>query len=213
MRTWVYALLGLLGAVIMYAGDMLFYYTPTPVTSLEEDIFRIMSGVSDWRLHLGALCGPLATVFYIAGFYHIKRALAKTAPLSGTVIFVMLAVAIVFGAVFHAMFAPFGFVSRTDDHAVLLEQLMVTAFSMFYFYAFFMAAGLLYLMVLVLRGRTPFPKWILFFHPLVVWLWTSFFVYLPSPLLILLEGGRFNIMFALFFAASAVVLYRNRLSS
>lgn len=74
---------GLAGSLLMYAGDMLLYFTTQPIPDVDKDLLPSMGAVPLERLFIGGLMEPLAAVLYIIGFYHlflrIKKARKKTA--------------------------------------------------------------------------------------------------------------------------------------
>lgn len=71
--------IGLAGALLMFAGDMLLYYTPEdfacgPKRSAEEKInslIDVMKGMSTRRIMAGGMVGPIAAFLYCVGFDHI----------------------------------------------------------------------------------------------------------------------------------------------
>ena len=71
--------IGLAGALLMFAGDMLLYYTPEdfacdPKSSAEEKInaiIDVMKGLPARRVMAGGMIGPSAAFLYCVGFYHI----------------------------------------------------------------------------------------------------------------------------------------------
>lgn len=69
---------GLVGSLLMYAGDMLLYFTTQPLPDLEKDLLPSMGAVPLERLVAGGLAGPLAAVLYIIGFYHLFLRIKET---------------------------------------------------------------------------------------------------------------------------------------
>ena len=71
--------IGLAGALLMFAGDMLLYYTPedfsySPKSSAEEKInaiIDVMKRLPAKRVMAGGMIGPVAAFLYCVGFYHI----------------------------------------------------------------------------------------------------------------------------------------------
>ena len=71
--------IGLAGALLMFAGDMLLYYTPKdfsygPKSSTEEklnSIIDVMKSQPSKRVMTGGMIGPVAAFLYCVGFYHI----------------------------------------------------------------------------------------------------------------------------------------------
>lgn len=66
---------GLIGALLMFAGDMLLYYTPKdfssgPKSSTEERInatIDVMKGLPARRVMVGGMIGPVAVLIAVSG--------------------------------------------------------------------------------------------------------------------------------------------------
>lgn len=71
------AAVGLVGALLMFAGDMLLYYTPEDFSynkncsSAEkiQAIIDVMKNISPMRLMVGGMIGPVSAFLYCVGFY------------------------------------------------------------------------------------------------------------------------------------------------
>ena len=71
--------IGFAGALLMFAGDMLLYYTPedfsySAKSSSEEKInaiIDVMKVLPARRVMVGGMIGPVAAFLYCVGFYHI----------------------------------------------------------------------------------------------------------------------------------------------
>ena len=68
--TLVLLALGLLGSILMFAGDMLLYFTPGAydMDGTLRPYMRIMRDVPAGRVRLGGVLGPVAAFFYVLGF-------------------------------------------------------------------------------------------------------------------------------------------------
>ncbi|WP_321163009.1 DUF6796 family protein [Peptoniphilus mikwangii] len=66
-------LAGLLGAILMFLGDMTLYYDKNDYSSDDglSSIIGIMKNVSRKRLYIGGMLGPISAFLYCVGFYHI----------------------------------------------------------------------------------------------------------------------------------------------
>lgn len=59
---------GCLGATILFIGDMLFYGEWGPGNSFTTDkVSNVMANIALWRLHLGAITGPIGIGFTLLG--------------------------------------------------------------------------------------------------------------------------------------------------
>jgi hypothetical protein len=64
-------LTGLAGALLFFAGDMLFYGYFGPGASFAQGMITIVTHTSPERLYAGGLVGPLAATLCIVGFWHV----------------------------------------------------------------------------------------------------------------------------------------------
>lgn len=68
--TLVLLALGLLGSILMFAGDMLLYFTPGAydMDGTLRPYMRIMRDVPAGRVRIGGALGPVAAFLYVLGF-------------------------------------------------------------------------------------------------------------------------------------------------
>ena len=68
--TLVLLALGLLGSILMFAGDMLLYFTPGAydMDGTLKPYMRIMRDVPAGRVRVGGALGPVSAFFYVLGF-------------------------------------------------------------------------------------------------------------------------------------------------
>ena len=62
--------LGLIGSILMFAGDMLLYFTPGTydMDGTLKPYMRIMRDVPAARVRAGGALGPIAAFLYVLGF-------------------------------------------------------------------------------------------------------------------------------------------------
>lgn len=201
-------IIGITGAILMFIGDMLLYYTSAPITSFEEEIVPIMGGVSFARLTIGGLLGPLCASMYLIGYYQVYLAIKPTFKKMAMIVFTLLGVAIIFGGAFHSHFAHMGFVSHfnyTDALEVIQEYAITT-----YFVTIILnLLGYVLLTYLVLTNKTYYPKWIILCSPLVLIWFSDLVQLLPQPFKIFIAGGWSNITAIIFFIVSTRVLLKH----
>lgn len=198
---------GVVGAILMYLGDMLLYYTPEAITNFEEEITPIMGKVSFTRLTVGGLLGPLCAAMYLVGYYQIYLAINFTHKKMARIIFALLGVAIFFGGAFHSHFAPIGFASHFNKSNVLaeIEKYAITTYSVM---IILNLLGFILLTYLILFKKTLYPKWIVLCTPLILIWFSNLVQLLPQPFKIIIAGGWSNITAILFFAVSTSVLLK-----
>ena len=69
----LFLLIGLIGAILMYTGDMVLYFSKVVGVSpgTAKDIIDIMKKESRKRFYTGGIIGPIASFLYCMGYYHL----------------------------------------------------------------------------------------------------------------------------------------------
>ncbi|MDB0602868.1 hypothetical protein PL373_17370 [Tenacibaculum maritimum] len=200
--------IGILGAIIMYVGDMLLYYTSTPFIFTDYIIFEIMSTVSKERLIAGGILGPLCSIMYIIGYYPIYISIRLTSKKGALIIVGLLTSSIIFGGAFHSHFPYLGMISRYENTELLnvsqeylMIMLSVTLILNFLGYGI--------LTYYILCKRTVYPRWMVLCSPLVLVFFGNLLHRLPYPFNLLISGGWNNIVAGVFFLLSTLILIRS----
>ncbi|MCD6116252.1 hypothetical protein J7K93_04490, partial [bacterium] len=68
---------GIIGTILMFAGDMIMYGGNYSGSEYMEASRRIMSEIPLLRLMAGGAIGPAASVLYCLGFYHVFAAIRQ----------------------------------------------------------------------------------------------------------------------------------------
>ena len=108
--------IGLAGALLMFAGDMLLYYTPEdfacdPKSSAKEKInaiIDVMKGLPAGRVMAGGMIGPVAAFLYCVGFYHIVLMANETSHTLAMTAFLLSCFGIITGGAYHSHCAYLG---------------------------------------------------------------------------------------------------------
>lgn len=201
-------ILALLGATLMFIGDMLLYFTSEPITNFQEEIVPVMGNISPTRLIIGGALGPIAAGLYIIGYYQIYMAIKPQFKTMGKVILAILSFGIIYGGSFHAFFPMLGFMSSTgsSEALVLAESYSITIFNLM-----FIPSLLAYLLLtyLILTRKTYYPRWIIAISPFFLFWLSPLVQQLPQPFMMIIAGGWSNIIFILFFSISTLTLMKN----
>lgn len=200
--------IGIVASLLMFAGDMLLYFTTDNFTGRHEELLLSMGNVSFERLVAGGLLGPLAAVLYVVGLYQLYLRTQEVYRHSARVMFALFALSYAVGGAYHAFFPAYGIVSA-QGHTELIEPLTVYAGYLAAIAFLPMAAGWTIFTVMTLRRQVDYPLWILFFNPLFT-AWLNFlWIELPAPFQVLIGGGWYNLIYTLFFAASILSLKKH----
>ena len=204
---------GLLGSVLFLAGDMLFYGTWSSGADFHS--FRVMAGRPDAELVLGGALGPVAAIFSAFGMGIFYVALEASGRKLAFAAAVLLALMMLIGSSYHAVFTVFGFASKVAEPATresLLAQVSNLRNTISYpmYASGLVGTALVYL--LALSKQTRFPRRLLLFLPTTLSLasdaFRSVFVEIPAPFGGLIRGGWINGSFVLFFAVATCVFWR-----
>ena len=110
------AAVGLVGALLMFAGDMLLYYTPEDFSydkncsSAEkiQAIIDVMKKISPMRLMVGGMIGPISAFLYCVGFYHIVLIANEGMQKLAWAAFLLSCLGIITGGAYHSHCAYLG---------------------------------------------------------------------------------------------------------
>lgn len=221
---------GIIGALFWIAGDALIIGAKAQPSDypllLQTYAGRIGFGALDMmlpsseaRLAAGALVANVGIVFYLAGSWHLFRALRPAGPKLAWATFILLMCGNAWSPLGHAAFYYVGMVYKTvlevpeaahgallalgeHFHRVLLIAWLLPVVTL--------GLALLLLAIAIARGGTLYPRWIaLLFNP-VTFLAIGIGVphLLPQPLHTWFEGAGFNIGWLFVYGLSTALLWR-----
>ncbi len=206
------SLSGILGSILMFAGDMLLYYEP--VSGLEYDSVARMGTMPIERLIAGGLIGPIASVFSLIGgylFYMVFRSVNKVLAM---ILFACIAIFFIVAGTYHAMFPNYGFVGRLPE-LLQPQQLLFIRTYLKSIYILISICGTFFtflLFYLVIFKKSLYPKWMLLFTPTLLILMAGFVKdYIPYPLGAIVYGGWINLCFVLFFIVCLIHFSRRKI--
>ena len=204
----ILGIFGILGGLILFAGDMLLYYDPTSLS-----LKRNMGNASDFRIIASGVCALFATWFYMLGLGQVYYAFKTTKPIfrNGVLIFFG-SILIAFGIV-HGAFLAIATTSKlATEHnldikeAALLSEKINEILRLFVY----PMVGILSILFIsqAWKRKTLYPRWIIFFFPLIPFLIEDIVTkYLSGNIWIIIKGGYLNIILTIFFIASTKALW------
>jgi hypothetical protein len=206
---------GLLGSTLFLTGDMLFYGTLSSGAGFHP--YVEMAQRPSMQLVIGGALGPSAAILSAVGmgvFYLTLQSASRS--LAGTTA-ILLAVMMLIGGSYHAVYTVFGFAAKIADHTVR-DQLItaVTSLRDTISYPMYAAgtAGTALAFALGLWKRSQFPRWLLILLPTTLSqvgsVLHSYLLLLPAPIGGMIRGGWINGSFVLFFGVATVVFWRAR---
>jgi len=200
-------LAGLIGALLFFCGDMLFYGHLGPGATFREGVQRVVQDASLTRLFIGGLLGPVAACLCIVGFWHVGQNITPRSPLLGRLVFYILAAMMVVGSAVHALWVPRGLATKYEEPLRAYLPDLFAALRRYWEVAYDLAAvpayiGAVLLLFVVLFGRSVYPRWTALANFGLLSLLEPLATQVPGPLGAVLVGGYTNLSIAVFFLVS-----------
>ena len=205
----VCGIFGILGALVLFSGDMLFYYD-----SVQENLKINMANASDLRIKLSTITALFASWFYLLGLVPVYYAFAPTTQRARNTVLISFAAILVAYGVIHGAYVAIATTSKlamqnnldisqatmlASDANMLLRLFIYPVFAIFSFV----------FIKQVWQNKTHYPRWIIFFFPLVPFLFQGLLkMMLTGSLKTIIMGGFLNIILFIFFTASTVALWK-----
>ena len=104
----LFGLCGLAGALLFFAGDMLFYGHLGSGPDFHQGMLVTVIHASRERLFAGGLVGPFAACLCIVGFWHVYRNVRPSYIVLGRLMFALFAVLMVAGSAVHTLWTARG---------------------------------------------------------------------------------------------------------
>ncbi len=215
-KVWLRAsgIAGIIGGLILFAGDMLFYYK-----SGSTDLLKHMSGASDLRITLSGLSALFATWFYLFGLVQVKVAFSTASIIArNTVLICFSGILIAYGIV-HAEYVAIAITAKLAIQNQLDLELFTSLASSvndllrLFVYPLFAILSAVFIYQ-VWKRKTLYPRWILFFYPLLPFLLQGLIAKVISgDAWTIIIGGFLNLILVVFFVASTISLWNKELTN
>ncbi|WP_106794697.1 DUF6796 family protein [Aquimarina sp. Aq78] len=204
----VFGIFGIIGGLILFAGDMLFYYDSSN-TNLREN----MGKASDLRIITSGVTALLAAWFYMLGVVQVYHAFKPSKPvLRNTILFCFGAIVIAYGVI-HGVYVSIATSAKlaTQNNLDMNEAVSLAVETnnvlRLFVYPIFGLLSILFI-VQVWKRKTLYPRWIILFFPLIPFLIQGFICKnLSGSTWIIVCGGYLNIILIIFFIASTIALW------
>lgn len=212
-RRWA-GVAGVCGALLFFAGDMLFYGHWGSGAGFREGMIETVRNASLGRLFAGGLVGPFAACLCIVGFWHVYLNVRPAQEMAGRVMLVLFAVLMVWGSAIHTLWTARGLTMKfcygSDDAGC---RALMAAVNSYWDLAYNIGAvpgyfGAILLLGLVLWGKTWYPRWTVLANPAALMLLSPVAARVPAPFGAVLTGGFTNLSIAVFFLVSVVTTWR-----
>jgi len=188
---------------------MLFYGHVGSAAGFRQGMITTVRNASLARLYAGGLVGPLAAYLCILGFWHVFLNVRSSHVRVGKLMLAAFALLMISGSAIHTLWTTRGLALKScygDDDAGC--RAVVQTINQYWEIAYYFGAvpayfSFLLLLVLVLFGKTYYPRWTVLVNPAVLLLLVSPLAdRAPAPFGAILSGGFTNLSIASFFVVS-----------
>ena len=205
--------IGLAGALLMFAGDMLLYYTPEdfacgPKSSAEERInaiIDVMKELPAGRVMADGMIGPIAAFLYCIGFYHIVLMTNEQTYTLAMAAFLLSCFGIIIGGAYHNHCAYLGLLGDDGGRNALNAAMKYFQKMPLILYAG-EGIGFLLLIFLIVTGKTVLPRWIFLLSPGMLFLLKPAVSRLPKGARVIISGGWMNLISVIYYSAVLIAI-------
>ena len=197
--------LGLFGSILMFAGDMLLYFTPGvyDMDGTLKPYLHIMRDIPAARVRVGGALGPVAAFLYVLGFLALPLMARGDLAWLVWLAAALLTFALICGGAYHAQYVYLSVIARAGREE-LYDEVAGNIMFVMRFATVPMYLGFVVLAAAVVLGQTVFPAWLVVLTPLVTSFLGLVWMRVPQPARCVLFGGWSNLVFTIMFAAMLV---------
>lgn len=211
------SLVGIFGVFLTIISDLILLGRPVSAYSFFELGTESMVGIAQWRITAGTFIGVFMLPFQIAGLISLYHGLKPSGKLLPALVILVDAHALIMGVAFHASYAFIGsgwklfYLSGSDNK--LTAEIMQRFDSYWKLIIIIMMAELVFGSViyglLVLLGKTLYPKWMALLNPLFVMIVLLLVVSpIPAPVGGFVGPAILNMATLVFFIGSTIIIYK-----
>ncbi len=204
-------ILGILGGLLLFMGDMLFYYNGD-----QTDTLLNMATSADWRILLSGILALISTWFYLLGLVPVYYAFKSVKPQLRYIVILSFAGILIAYGVVHGAFvaiatsAKIAIQNDLDLKKTTFLAIQINNAIRLLVYPLFFVLSFVFISQ-VWNKKTLYPRWMIFFFPLIPFI----LQYLIKDLFkgkweVIIIGGYFNLILIVFFTASLISLWNNK---
>ena len=204
--------IGLAGALLMFAGDMLLYYTPEdfacgPKSSAEERInaiIDVMKELPAGRVMAGGMIGPIAAFLYCIGFYHIVLMTNEQTYTLAMAAFLLSCFGIIIGGAYQPLRVSWTLGDDGGRNALNAAMKYFQKMPLILYTG--EGIGFLLLIFLIVTGKTVLPRWIFLLSPGMLFLLKPAVSRLPKGARVIISGGWMNLISVIYYSAVLIAI-------
>lgn len=211
----ILGLIGIIGVLLTIASDLVLLGRPDTGYSFLKLGTASMIGIESWRITAGTFIGVFMLPFQIAGLISLYHGLKPSGRFLPAIVILADAHALIMGVAFHASYAfiaggwklfaagpgnqdAFGLITNFDFYWKLIIAIMFSE----------LVLGSVLFVLLVLGGKTLYPRWMAFLNPLCITaLMFAVIPVIPSPVGGFVGPAVLNLSTLIFFVISTVLIY------
>jgi len=208
----IYIIFGLIGAIVMFFGDMILYYTPEDFDyepksnqNIMQAVIDVMKNLPANRVTIGGIIGPFASLLYCIGFFHIVMITNDAWKTIAYVAFFALCLGIISGGAYHSHCAYLGLLGDekySDAINIVIKYFSKLALLMYVGEGI----GFLLLIVLIVSNNTILPQWLFLLSPGVLFLLKKPLQSLPKGVRVIVSGGWTNLISVIYYIAVLICI-------
>ena len=206
-----FGLLGIVGGLVLFVGDMLFYYDGN-----STNLILNMAHTSDFNIKASGITALVGAWLYMLGLVHVYYAFKPSTAIIKYVITASFGAILISYGVIHGAYVAIAATAKLAlEHNLDLELATTLASSAnqglrLIVYPVFALLSIMFI-TQVLKKKTYYPRWIILFFPLLPFLLQGMVSKLLSGnLWVIINGGYLNLLLVLFFSASTIALWNKQ---
>jgi hypothetical protein len=215
MNKRYFGLVGILGSLLLFIGDMFLYGYFGGARGFNDTIQIVAQNESQVRLFIGGLLGPIGAMLYIAGFWHVYLNTKGHSRSVSLIVFISLTCMMMFGGAYHAIWTVRMLLFKFPSASVDASNLFIASFNRYFNALFIISASIgyiggIFLLFLVLFHKSSYPRWTAVVNPGILLPLAPLAKQAPSPFGSILYGGYINIVFFIFFSFSVMATWKEK---
>lgn len=200
--------IGLLGALLMYSGDMLLYFSKEEYRpdGTKQPLVTIMKKLPEQRLKAGGVVGPIAAFLYCIGFSHLLFLFDEKHQVIAWAAFLCLCLGIILGGTYHSHWSYIGLMAKQEDEKALEIVFDFSSILSKLLYLF-EAIGFVLMVVGIIFNWTLYPRYFCVLTPGVLMLLLPLLRKLPQPFYMAIVGGWSNLISVIYYLVALIYFY------
>jgi len=205
-------IIGLIGAIMMFIGDQLLYFSDKSFKknvgkSVEEKlgyVAEVMSNLPQKRFCAGGLIGPVAAFVYCVGFYHLVGVTDSSWNIVALIAFLLNCFGIICGGAFHSHFPYLGLFGTAEQKET--RDTIVKYFTKLMIFTYVgEGLGFILMIIMIACGKTIFPRWCAIVTPGPLMLLKPLAAKIPGKAGTFISGGWSNLISIIYYGVLIIV--------